>query len=866
MKDFLSNRIGAMAFALGIFSILNINLQSVRAQGAAFTYQGRLADQGVSASGIYDVRFTIYDLATNGTSVVGPLTNSAAVVSNGLFTVALDFGSDVFDGSDRWLEIAIRTNGDAGNFTALSPRQQITSTPYAIRSANAGSANSVLASNISGAISLAQLPAAIVTNGATGVNISGSFTGNGAGVTNIGLGGVKTFGNFLWQPEFSTNVVLSGGGSQVFAVDLNGDGVPDLVVNGGANVEAFTNTGAGTFTLASTTPLISQPWGIAVADFNRDGAMDVLVAGATVNSNLLILTNNGFGHFVLSQTVPFGNTPNAVVTGDFNNHGWMDAVVGTLDTNEVFVFTNNHAGGLVLSSVPATGQKCRTLATADLNGDGRMDLINSDDLAGSFSVLTNSGSAFVLASTNLTPGIFTYDVVSLDVTGDGRTELLFGNLANPGSPGIIVFTNDGGGRFTFASTGGSSPVYGLAAGDVNGDGKMDLMAGVQGQGYEIQILTNNGGGGFGFGSAGVVPAGNTPLAIAAADLNGDGLADTVGFNVYEGSLSIYMSRMRLNATTLAGTINGVAMLSQSQTFTGSNVFEGTVSIGDTLVGAPLAVRGTGTQGDQLRLQNGSDNTRMASLGVNTNSDLFIQTHHSGVGAAGNVILEAGFPSGGFPGGKVGIGTRIPAVPLQVDGGTDVSPSGGGYIVAGATNSLNVAFDNNEIMARNNGAAAQLFINAAGGNVAIGVAMADSPLRVDNARCDGNNWINASDRNLKENFTAVDPLNVLSKVAALPITQWNYKGNPNGHLGPVAQDFHAAFGLNGDDDKGIATVDEGGVALAAIQGLNEKVEGQSQKSEARIQKLETENAQLKLELCELKKLVGSLSVQMQRSNQ
>jgi hypothetical protein len=81
----------------------------------------------------------------------------------------------------------------------------------------------------------------------------------------------------------------------------------------------------------------------------------------------------------------------------------------------------------------------------------------------------------------------------------------------------------------------------------------------------------------------------------------------------------------------------------------------------------------------------------------------------------------------------------------------------------------------------------------------------------------------SDRNLKENLSLVSPLDVLDKVAALPISHWNYKGNAAApHIGPMAQDFNAAFGL-GVDNKHIGTVDEGGVALAAIQGLNLKLE-------------------------------------------
>jgi hypothetical protein len=108
-----------------------------------------------------------------------------------------------------------------------------------------------------------------------------------------------------------------------------------------------------------------------------------------------------------------------------------------------------------------------------------------------------------------------------------------------------------------------------------------------------------------------------------------------------------------------------------------------------------------------------------------------------------------------------------------------------------------------------------------------------------AYCNGTSWVNGSDRNSKEAFTAINPRAVLEKVSALPITEWKYKVEADGteHLGPMAQDFHAAFGLNGPDDKHIATVDEEGVALAAIQGLNQKVEEQLKAKDAKIQDLE-----------------------------
>ena len=81
----------------------------------------------------------------------------------------------------------------------------------------------------------------------------------------------------------------------------------------------------------------------------------------------------------------------------------------------------------------------------------------------------------------------------------------------------------------------------------------------------------------------------------------------------------------------------------------------------------------------------------------------------------------------------------------------------------------------------------------------------------------------SDRNLKENIKAVDPVAVLDKLDRIPISTWNYKSQDDAiqHMGPMAQDFHAAYGL-GESDRHISTVNADGVALAAIQGLYRKV--------------------------------------------
>jgi Chaperone of endosialidase len=117
----------------------------------------------------------------------------------------------------------------------------------------------------------------------------------------------------------------------------------------------------------------------------------------------------------------------------------------------------------------------------------------------------------------------------------------------------------------------------------------------------------------------------------------------------------------------------------------------------------------------------------------------------------------------------------------------------------------------------------------------------------------------SDRSIKTDFGSVNAQNILSRLATLPIEAWRYTNEIPGvrHVGPMAQDFKAAFGL-GNNDKIIGFVDEEGVALAAIQGLNEKLEDRSQNSDARMKKLETENADLKQQLAELKQIVNHLN--------
>jgi hypothetical protein len=118
------------------------NVASLHAQSTAFTYQGRLTTGGGPANGSHDFQFTLFGAPSGGSPVESPVTLSAVGVTNGVFTVSLDFGASVFNGADRWLNIAVRPAG-SGTFTSLTPRQPITPTPYAVTAFNALTATSV---------------------------------------------------------------------------------------------------------------------------------------------------------------------------------------------------------------------------------------------------------------------------------------------------------------------------------------------------------------------------------------------------------------------------------------------------------------------------------------------------------------------------------------------------------------------------------------------------------------------------------------------------------------------------------------------------------------------------------------------------
>ncbi|MDB6027387.1 MAG: repeat protein, partial [Verrucomicrobiales bacterium] len=551
------------------FCLLTITAFAVHAQGTAFNYQGKLSNGGNPANGSYDLTFALYATSSNGVAMAGPVTNSATSVTNGLFTTTIDFGAGVFTGTSYWLEIGVRLNG-GGSFATLSPRQAVTPTPYAIKSVNADTA--VVASNfngiisagqVSGTLSLNNLPAAVLTNNASGVNLAGIFSGNGAAITNIDLRNVDTRGGVVWSTNylstyltnqsamysfvFNSSNNLSGNAVMILPVDVDTDGKLDLVTVHSGLLSILKNNGDGTFFLASTKTVGSFAVAVVAADVNGDNKPDLVSANFSGNS-LSILTNDGTGAFTLSSTKSVGTGPQSVAAGDINGDGSVDLVTASsfLSNNTLTVCTNN-GSGIFTTAATINSATPRCVRIVDVNMDGKLDMVVANGSANMLTVYTNNGAGVFTVLATIPIGANAGFFVASDVNLDGKPDVV---TANSGANTLTVLTNDGSGGFITTCTPavGTGP-NSVALMDVNSDGKVDLISGNTTAGT-VSVLTNGGGGLFTHAFTQTVNT-NGINYVAAAQLDGNNGGDLVTLKSASAaaSLSIYLSQQGTDVVT-----------------------------------------------------------------------------------------------------------------------------------------------------------------------------------------------------------------------------------------------------------------------------------------------------------------------------
>ncbi len=339
----------------------------------------------------------------------------------------------------------------------------------------------------------------------------------------------------------SSTINLPTSAQGLAAADFNNDGAMDLAVAGTGNgtVIVLLNNRSGGFSVSSTTSVGSGPQGITIGDFNGDGKPDIAVSDPAI-FDVVILLGNGSGGFTRTGTAyGLGGTLPALIAGVFTGTT-TDLAVANVTSNAVDVLIGSGSGGFSLASgsPPSTGTTPSGFVTGDFNGDQKLDLAvaNAASTGGnSVSILLNAGSGAFSGATGSPVSVGTAPVALAAglFNADSNLDLA---VANSGSGNITILTGQGNGQFTTGSTitVGTTPMA-IATGDYNSDGTLDLAVANQGSG-NVSFLIGNGTGSFTVDGTSAV--GNGPAAMVAADFTGDGTTDVVTVNTGDDSLTL----------------------------------------------------------------------------------------------------------------------------------------------------------------------------------------------------------------------------------------------------------------------------------------------------------------------------------------
>jgi len=386
-----------------------------------------------------------------------------------------------------------------------------------------------------------------------------------------------------------------GAAVSVAVGDLNGDGKPDLVVANycsvdgcnyfDATVGVLLGNGDGTFRPAATYDLGTYPaTSVAVADVNGDGKADIVV---TVFQYVSVLLGNGDGTFQLPVAHDAGDClnvvpcANGVAVADVNGDGKLDIVVSNTPSGTVAVLLGKGDGTFNAAKTYGSGGSLPgPVAVADLNGDGKLDIVvaNVGDLGGGIPgtvgvLLGNGNGTFSGAVIYVSGGTVPLSVAVADVNGDGKPDLVVSNCGqssscsygDEGVVGVLLGNGDGTFQQTVTYDAGGPDTMSVAVADINSDGKPDLLAGNRCAGScsktligGVNVLLGNGDGTF--QAAETYSSGNAePSSIAVADLNGDGEPDLAVANQnysMGGTVAVLLhAGTRPTATTLTSSLN-----------------------------------------------------------------------------------------------------------------------------------------------------------------------------------------------------------------------------------------------------------------------------------------------------------------------
>jgi uncharacterized repeat protein (TIGR01451 family) len=358
--------------------------------------------------------------------------------------------------------------------------------------------------------------------------------------------------------------VTYGAGSNpqgVALADFNGDGKIDMAAGQetGSGIDILLGNGDGTFQGAATAAAGSGPQFLAAGDFNRDGKPDLAVTNAAGNT-VGILFGNGDGTFQTQVSYATGAAPTSVAIADFNGDGIADLAIANATDGTVCVLLGNSDGTFQNQMTFAAGAGPHSVAAGDFNGDGVPDLAVANTNGTTVSILLGNGDGTFQNQVGYAAGSGPVWVVAGDLNGDGKADLA---VADSGNFDLVVLLGNGDGTF------GSPVPYaapdfprGVALGDFNGDGKMDIALDAAGN---VAVYLGNGDGTF---QAQVLHGvGSVPVGLAVADLNGDGRSDLVTANFESGNVSVLLGTPLYPDLTISKTHTGNFVTGQSGTFT-----------------------------------------------------------------------------------------------------------------------------------------------------------------------------------------------------------------------------------------------------------------------------------------------------------
>ena len=327
----------------------------------------------------------------------------------------------------------------------------------------------------------------------------------------------------------------------VAVADLNNDGAPDAVVvnntSGTINVLLNKHDGTGAFNPPATYSVGSSPSWAAIADVNADGKPDIVVSNMT-SGTISVLLNNGDGTFQAASSytvLPAGVTgtpsPASVAIGDVNNDGKPDVVVANTGMNNVSVLLNNGTGTFKASAVYAVGTAPDSIAVAKFTSGANIDILTANKSGRNISVLLGNGDGTFKAAKNTPSGYVPYGAIATDIDGDGKMDVVVCDNVGQAS-GVNILKGNGDGTFQKAVlySGGQSPIA-LAVGDFNGDGREDVATANTGS-QDVSLFLNAGSATFDAPST--LAAGATHLGIGVGDFDGDGSQDILLANTPSG--------------------------------------------------------------------------------------------------------------------------------------------------------------------------------------------------------------------------------------------------------------------------------------------------------------------------------------------